>query len=106
MQVVFDLREVEQDWQPPFKKKINERTITVSKGERFCPDESGRSVFKLIKVVGKMALVEFDDKFTVKGHEHPESRQVWVDQGEFKVFSALWSNKGVSKKLRVKEVLE
>jgi len=105
MHVTFDLRELRQDWRPPFKKDIRENEVTVSEGETFGPDGDGKNVFRLVSVQGNMALVEFDQEYTLKGHEHPTNRQVLIDASEFKSFSALWKQDGLTMKLRVKNIV-
>ena len=105
MHVTFDLRELRQDWRPPFKKASRESELTVSEGESFASDGADKKVFKLVKAVGNMALVEFDMEYTLKGHEHPTNRQVLVDASEFKSFSALWKQNGLTIKLRVKNIV-
>ena len=105
MHVTFDLREIRQDWRPPFKKDLRESEVTVAEGDGFASDGDGRKVFKLVKAVGNMALVEFDQEYTLKGHEHPTNRQVLIDASEFKSFSALWKQNGLTMKLRVKNIV-
>ena len=105
MHVTFDLRELRQDWRPPFKKDVRENEVTVSEGESYAPDGAGKNVFKLVSVQGNMALIEFDQEYTLKGHEHPTNRQVLIDASDFKSFSALWKQDGLTMKLRVKNIV-
>ncbi len=101
----FILKEITQDWNSPFKTKIDETIVSVSEGESFSDDkEKGFKVFKLLKVTPEKALIEFSNQYTLKGHEHPENRQIWIDKKDFASFSSLWSQKGLTKKLMFKEI--
>ena len=106
MKVLFEFREVSQDWRPPFEKKTDGKDILVKEGETFAEDEKGNKVFKLLKVKDRKALIEFSSQYSLKNYEQPKNRQVWVEDSDFVSFSALWTQNGVTKKLRVKEVFE
>ncbi|MEW6294704.1 MAG: hypothetical protein AB1467_00210 [Candidatus Diapherotrites archaeon] len=106
MKAVFEVKEVVQDWSPPFQKKVNVKNVEVNLGEGFELNEKGIPIFKLIKLDGNKALVEHDRSYSTKGHEHVESRQVWVDKEEAKSFCALWSSNGITKSLLLIELIE
>ena len=105
MRAVFDLKEIEQDWDPPFQKKIEQKEVIVSEGESFCPDKEGKNIFTLLKVNTDKALIQFSDQFTLKGHEHPESKKIWITKIDYESFSALWTQNGVTKKLKLKDII-
>ena len=104
MKILFELREVSQDWRPPFEKKMESKDVLVTEGQAFAEDKDGKKIFKLIKVKDRKALVEFSSQFSLKNYEQPKNHQVWVEDSDFVSFSALWTQDGVTKKLRVKDV--
>jgi hypothetical protein len=80
--------------------------MTVPEGQHFDSMEKEGPIFRLIKCDGNKALVEFSEKFTLKGHLHPRNRQVWIESLEPTSFTYLWGNDGITKSLKVKEIIE
>ncbi len=103
---VFLVKNTVQHWRPPFGKEVSDEVLTVSEGEQFDNMEKEGPVFKLIKCDGNKALVEFSEKFTLKGHLHPRNRQVWIQNHEPTSFTYLWGNDGITKSLKLKEMAE
>jgi len=106
VKAVFEVKEVVQDWSPPFQKKVNVKNVEVKIGDSFELNEKGSPIFKLIKLDGNKALVEHDRSYSTKGHEHVESRQVWIDREESKSFCALWGSNGNTKSLLLRDLVE
>lgn len=104
MKAVFELKEISQDWNPPFKKNVKSNEITVGEGDSFGDGKEGK-IFKLIKINKDKALVQFSEKYTLKGHEHPTGRQVWIDKNEPQSFSALWEQNGKTAQIKLKSIL-
>ena len=104
MKILFELREVNQDWRPPFEKKVESKDVLVNEGQSFGVDNDGNKIFKLLEVQDRKALIEFSSQFSLKNYEQPKNHQVWVEDSDFVSFSALWTQNGVTKKLRVKDV--
>jgi len=103
---LFEVRNTVQNWGPPFGKEATTTEASVSEGESFDSMEKEGPVFRLIKLDGGQALVEFSEKFTLKGHLHPRNRQVIVGKEEPVSFTYLWGNNGITKSLRLKEIVE
>ena len=103
---VFWVKSITQKWRPPFGKEIEDQDMTVSEGQRF--DDWGKEgpVFKLLKCNGNKALIEFSDKFTLKGHLHPRNRQAWIGKEEPVSFTYLWGEDGITKSLKLKDIVE
>ncbi len=103
---VFVLKSVIHRWEPPFSSTVSNSEVTVGEGQHFdsLEDKEGH-VFRLLRCDGNKALVEFNPLFTLKGHEHPGNRQVWVGRLEPVDFTYLWGNDGVTKSLQLKEIV-
>jgi hypothetical protein len=104
MKVLFEFREVSQDWRPPFEKKMESKDVLVKEGETFGEDKEGQKIFRLLKVENRKALIEFSNQYSLKNYEQPKNHQVWVEDSDFVSFSALWTQNGVTKKLRIKDI--
>jgi len=102
---IFEVKSIVQHWGPPFGKEVSTEEISVSEGKSFDSHPKAGSIFKLVKLGKGKALVEFNEKFTLKGHEHPRNRQVWVDKLEPVSFTYLWGNDGMTKSLKLKEIV-
>lgn len=100
---IFEVKSIVQHWGPPFGKEVSSQDVEVAEGNSFDPHPKAGNVFKLVKLDGGRALVEFNEKFTLKGHEHPRNRQVWIDE-EPVSFTYLWGNDGMTKSLRLKSI--
>ena len=42
--------------------------------------------------------------YTLKGHEHAQNRQVWIEKNSSKSFSTLWTSSGKTKTLTYKGI--
>jgi len=104
---IFNLKSIVHKWEPPFNTTVNTQEVVVGEGQHFDElEKPNEHVFKLIRCDGNKALVEFNHLFTLKGHEHPGNRQVWVGKIEEINFTYLWGNDGITKSLRLKEIIE
>ncbi|MBS3057455.1 MAG: hypothetical protein J4415_02395 [Candidatus Diapherotrites archaeon] len=102
MKAVFEIKDIKQDWQPPFKKSEEIKQVEVSENEEFEADGDSGFVFRLIRIGDEYANVQFNRLYTIKGHEHPNDRTVRLQkQGDSYSFSALWNANGVTKKLKL-----
>ena len=107
MKAVFELREIQQDWNPPFQKKINSSELIVEENDFFDLDGNGKTkVFRLIELKGHKALIEYHRDYAPKGYVQPNNRQFWLEQTESKSFTSLWKNNGVTKTLKLIKVIE
>ncbi len=105
MKALFEVKEIVNDWAPPFQKKITLTEFVVNESEGFSDFKRTGGVFKLLSVRNGSALVEYSNAFTLKGHEHPQNHQVWVNPNQPVSFTFLWGEKGVTKTLVLKEVV-
>ena len=109
MRAIFELKNISQQWQPPFEKKIESEEHYVSPGEGFGKlektDKNANTkeyVFKLVEIKDDRALIEYDYELTVKGYENPSDKKIWLEQGQPVSFSYLWGSDGATKKLTLK----
>lgn len=103
---LFELRTVVNPWKPPFSKRIEVEEVSASEGQGFDSMEKvNGSIFRLLKCDSDKCLVNFSEKFTLKGHEHPGNREVWVGR-EPVAFTYLWGEDGITKKLALKRIFE
>ena len=103
---LVELKTVINPWKPPFKKSIEVEELELREGQGFDSMAKIRgNIFKIVKCDSDKCLVEFSEKFTLKGHEHPSNRQTWVSS-EPVSFTYLWGENGVTKKLSVKRIFE
>ncbi len=103
---VFILKTIVSPWKPPFTKKIGIEDYDVTVGQEFDTIErEPKKIFKLVKCNAETCLVEFSEKFTLKGHEHPGNRQIEIGSDPTS-FSYLWGEDGITKKLSLKQIYE
>jgi hypothetical protein len=105
MKAVIEVKELKQEWNPPFRKKITKKEIEVEEGELFEANGSKGKIFKLIKIGKDRILIEFNSSYTNKGHIHPANRQLWIEKNESESFAELWGNNGVTKTLTLKNLI-
>ena len=106
MKALFEVKEIVNDWAPPFQKKVTLAEFVVDESQGFSDfDGTHDAIFRLVEVRNGNALVEYNNAFTLKGHEHPQNHQVWVAKNQPISFTFLWGEKGVTKTLVLKEVL-
>jgi len=105
MKAVIEIKELKQDWNPPFQKKTELKEIEVQEGSMFESNGNGGNIFRLVKIGKDRVLVEYDAGYTNKGHVHPTNRQLWIEKNEAESFSMLWGNDGVTKTLTLKNLI-
>ncbi len=106
MKALFEVKDIVNDWAPPFQKKVTLSEYAVNESEGFSSfEKSSDAVFRLLSVRNGNALVEYNKSFTLKGHEHPQNHQIWVSRNQPVSFTFLWGEKGVTKTLVLKEVM-
>ncbi len=104
---VFALKEIVYGWSPPFGKETKEDTVTIEEGQAFGSMPGMKEpVFKLVKCDGEKVLVEHHGLFTLKGHEHPANRRVWITKEQETGFTYQWGVDGITKSLMLKEIVE
>jgi len=108
MKGIFEIVSIVSDWSPPFQKMKDTKEAEVGLNEGFDQVTGVEgATFKLLKLEQGKALVEYNHLFTLKGHERPRDRQVWLEAGkEAKYFTYLWGNKGFTKIISLKHMLD
>lgn len=110
MLAMFEIKNIKEQWKPPFKKDITIEEVKVNKGDMFGELERfGRNSqnmpefgFKLLELRDGAALVEYDYELTRKGYENPKSKQIWIKQDSPECFAYLWGEDGCTKKITYK----
>lgn len=105
MKALIEVKELKQDWNPPFQKKTKKKEVEIEEGELFEANGNGGKVFRLIKIGKERMLIEYDVSYTNKGHVHPTNRQLWIGKGSSESFAELWGNNGVTKTLTLKNLI-
>ncbi|MBI5884579.1 hypothetical protein HZB89_00605 [archaeon] len=97
MQLMIEVKTIKEQWQPPFKKETIAENLVVEEGGYFLQIPGQKDfVFRLIRLNNNSALVEFHNLFMPKNEERPGSRQMLINFGEEKAFTAQWSSNGVA----------
>ncbi len=105
MKAVFDLKQVMQSWEKPMEpKRITSKEVEAGLDEQFDTTEKGEPMFRLLRVQGEKALVEYNRAYTLKGYEQPINRTVWLETKNTVEFSSLWNSNGITKKLTLKRI--
>ncbi len=101
MALCFEVEELSQQWEPPFKKDKTVKEYCVKEGEKFdCVSEKDKeALFTVIKATPDRALIQYNRLFTLKNWEQPQNRQVWIENGASVQFSHLWGNNGTTKRV-------
>jgi hypothetical protein len=92
MSGIFEVRSIQNQWKPPFKKNIEETEFIVEKGQEFdriIGNGNNESVFRVIELQTSRALVEYCRLFTLKGY-NPGDRKIWLDLGNPVELTYLW----------------
>ena len=106
MQAIFELKNILQQWKPPFEKKIETKEVTVAENDFFDHFDGNKEYsFKLLKVDGARALVEYNLHFTMKGYEVPREKRVWIGKQDAVSFTYQWGNDGTTKSLKLKDIV-
>lgn len=104
MQAVFEVKSIESQWKPPFRKNIEEKEFVVEKGQEFdriIGNGNNQPVFRVIELQNTRALVEYCNLFTLKT-TNPGNRQIWLDMNSPVELTYLWGENGITKKITFK----
>ena len=104
MKAIFEVKTIESDWAPPFKKNIYTEEYTPLLNEEFDKikgNGNNESVFKVIDANNESAKVEFSSLFTIKNPTENDTvnKILHLKKGEEKIIAYLWGEKGISKKI-------
>ena len=104
MKAIFEVKTIESDWAPPFKKNIYTEEYTPLLNEEFDKIQgngNNESVFKVINATNESAKVEFSNLFTIKNPNEDDiaNKILFLKKGEEKIIAYLWGEKGITKKI-------
>ena len=104
MKAIFEVKTIESDWAPPFKKNIYTEEYTPLLNEEFDKikgNGNNESVFKVINATNESAKVEFSNLFTIKNPNEDDiaNKILFLKKGEEKIIAYLWGEKGITKKI-------
>lgn len=110
MAILFEIKNIKQQWQPPFQKSVETEEVRVSVGrkfgklERFGKNSVGLDgfAFTLIEANSDHVVIEYDYELTVKDYKTPQNRRVSIKQNESESFSYLWGEDGTTKRITYK----
>ena len=104
MQAVIEIENLQQDWKPPFAKRRETKSVTVTAGETFEMLKDGTPLFTIHAIQGDKVLLQYSRMYTLKGYEHPTERKMWVNMHTPVKFSSLWEDNGTTKTLTLRSV--
>ncbi|HLC92138.1 MAG TPA: hypothetical protein VJH23_00345 [archaeon] len=109
MKAVFEVRTIESDWKPPFKKNNYANEYVVADGEAFdriMGNGNDEPVFELMETAGDRAKVKYSRLFTIKepSERVGKDKTVWLIRGDEQPLSYLWGEKGITKKIVYKGI--
>lgn len=104
MQAVIEIENLQQDWKPPFAKKRETKSVTVSSGEAFETMKDGSPLFQIHAIQGDKVLLQYNRMYTLKGYEHPTERKLWLNMHMPVKFSSLWEDNGTTKTITLRSV--
>jgi len=107
MKAVFEVKTIEADWAPPFRKNITNETFSVTENEAFdriVGNGNDESVFTLLKIGGDSATITYSTLFTLKGRNQPQDKSIKMHKNSEESFSYLWGEKGITKKIIYKGI--
>ncbi|MFA4906950.1 MAG: hypothetical protein WC602_01635 [archaeon] len=105
MKAIIEVKNIAQDWKPPFQKKIDVKEFTVDETKEFDEDSVHEFVFRLCRINGDKCQIEYNRGYTLKGYEQPGDRKIWLESGESKEISQLWNSNGITKKVTLKQLV-
>lgn len=104
MQAVIEIENLQQDWKPPFAKKRETTSLTVSEGDTIDSLRDGSPLFTIHTIQGDKILLQYNRMYTLKGYEHPTERKLWLTMHDSKKFSSLWDENGITKTVTLRGV--
>lgn len=105
---IFRVESIETDWRPPFGRNSTSYEVIVEKGDCFdsIAGNGGEAVFKILNFDSGRVEVKYSNLFTMKNYKHQREKSIWLGKGEEETFTYLWGDRGITKKLKLKEIIE
>jgi hypothetical protein len=107
MKAQFTIKTTEVDWKPPFEKKEKTEECFAENGESFDRIQGNGNdehVFRLIELTPNKVDLNYSKLFTVKESASAGNKTITLRLGEEKTLSYLWGEKGITKKIRLKDI--
>lgn len=109
MKAVFEVKTIETDWAPPFKKNIRTEEYTASQDDEFdiiSRNGNNEAIFKVVELGSDNAKLQFSSLFTKKTSQdaHTPGKIMMVSRGEEETIAYLWGEKGITKKVSYKGI--
>jgi len=105
MKAVFEVKTIESEWKPPFRKKAETEEFMALENDGFDTIRANghnEEIFTLVQMKGDKVQLKYSRVFTLKGYEQPQDRSFWLFRGEEKTLTYLWGEKGITKKITFK----
>ncbi|MCR4369051.1 MAG: hypothetical protein NUV67_04050 [archaeon] len=111
MKAVFEVKTIQADWAPPFKKNITVNTYEVKLHEEFdriTGNGNDESVFRALQIENDGAKLEFSPLFTLKDPQEEDrgEKVLYARKGTQKTIAYLWGEKGITKNIVFKGITE
>jgi len=108
MKAVFEVRTIEADWAPPFRRGVKTEEFTASKSEdfdRITGNGNDEPVFQLLEIGNERAKVKFSRLFTIKSSvDQEKNKEMWLSKGHEQTITYLWGERGITKKIVYKGI--
>jgi len=104
MKTVFEVKTIEADWAPPFKKNIYTDEYNTSVNEQFdriIGNGNNEYVFTVLEATPDKAKLKFSPLFTIKnpGDDDGNEKILTIYKGQEKTIAYLWGEKGITKRI-------
>jgi hypothetical protein len=112
MKAIFEVKTIQTQWKPPFKKTSTENQFKVSEGETFDhinANGNDEDIFQLIKIKGDKALIRHSRVFTIKNPataQIEKDRGLWLTIEKSEALTYLWGEQGITKIITYKGLSE
>ncbi|HLC80004.1 MAG TPA: hypothetical protein VJG83_06325 [archaeon] len=110
MKSLFEVKTIESDWKPPFKKNTYTNEFAADQGEAFdriTGNGNDEPIFEILESAGDRVKVRYSRLFTIKEPDERcgKDKTVWLIRGMEQPLSYLWGEKGVTKKITFKGIV-
>jgi len=108
MKAKFEVRTIKSSWKPPFKKDITDEIFEVEEGAEFDHvkgNGNDSTVYKLLRIAGDRAVVQYSKLFTLKG-VNPGDKQIVLEKDKTIDMTYMWGEDGTTKKITYKGVTQ
>ncbi len=109
MKALFEVKTIEAEWKPPFKKNVYIEEFTASQNDgfdRITRNGNDEPIFRVLELSGSTATIKFSPLFTIKEKKdsHGKDKTMTMTRGEEEILSYLWGERGLTKKITYKGI--